>query len=397
MKLFVILSRVPYPLEKGDKLRAFNQLKFLSKTHDLYLFALNDTVLHKDAVAILSSFCEEVHIFNLPKKTIFCNIVRFFFSNKPLQCGYFYNEKAQLAVDELIAAIKPDHIYAQLIRTAEYVKKQPIKKTLDYQDAISKGMFRLMERAFFWKRWFFSIEYKRLLQYESDIFSYFDHQTIIAETDRDCIQHLNKEEIVVVPNGVDFTLFYPMKSEKKYDLIFAGNMSYRPNIIAAEYIVHKILPRLIKLFPNIRIVLCGANPSFRVRRLRNKHVKVTGWVENMQEYYAQSRVFIAPMEVGTGLQNKLLEAMAMKIPCITSPLASASLHLIAQKDAIVCSSPSEYMHAVEILLSQKRWHQFIAENGYKFVQQNYNWEQTAQILNDLICKENKSKIVNLKS
>ena len=391
MKLFVILSRVPYPLEKGDKLRAFNQLQILSKKHDIYLFALNDIVLHKDTVNILFSFCKEVHIFNLPKKNIFWNIARAFFSDKPLQCGYFYNPKAQLAVNELIAKIKPDHIYAQLIRTAEYIKNQSIKKTLDYQDALSKGMFRLTKRTSFGKRWLFSIEYKRLLKYESDIFPYFDHKTIITETDRDLIPHPRREEIVVVPNGIDFKLFYPRESEKKYDLIFAGNMSYLPNVFTAEYIVNKILPLIITLFPNICIVLCGANPSPRVKRLQSKNVVVTGWVENIQEYYAQSRVFIAPMEVGTGLQNKLLEAMAMKIPCIISSLAGTSLNVVSQKDAIVCSSPAEYMHAIETLLSQEQWHKFIAENGYKFVQQNYNWEHTTQILNDLICGEQKEK------
>ena len=387
MKLFVILSRVPYPLEKGDKLRAFNQLKILSKKHDIYLFALNDAVLHKDAVNILSSFCKEVHIFKLPKKHIFWNTVRAFFSDKPLQCGYFYNPKAQLAVNELISKIKPDHIYAQLIRTAEYVKNQPIKKTLDYQDVLSKGMFRQMERTSFWKRWFFSLEYKRLMKYERDIFSYFDHKTIITGVDRDLMLHPRKDEIVVVPNGTDFALFSPIECEKKYDLIFTGNMSYRPNVFAAEYIVNDILPQLLNDFPNIRIALCGANPSSRVKQLQNKNVQVTDWVENIQEYYAQSRIFIAPMELGTGLQNKLLEAMAMKIPCITSVLASMPLKAVNQKDIIICNSISDYVQAIKLLLSQPQQYETIADNGYNFVRENYNWEHTTQILNELICGE----------
>ena len=387
MKIVVILSRVPYPLEKGDKLRAFNQLKILSKQHDIYLFALNDTVLHKDAVNILSAFCKEVHIFNLPKSSVFWNAVRFFFSNKPLQCGYFYNPKAQIEIDKLIAEIKPDHIYAQLIRTAEYVKKQPIEKTLDYQDVFSKGMFRLMERSSFWKRWIFSFEYRRLLKYERDVFPYFNHKTIITGVDRDLICHQNRQEIVVVPNGVDFELFNPIESEKRYDLIFTGNMSYLPNIFAAEYIVNEILPQLIKKYPNIRIALCGATPSPRVKQLQSKNVIITDWVENIQEYYAWSRIFIAPMELGTGLQNKLLEAMAMKIPCITSPLASMPLQAVNQKNMIICSSISEYVHAIESLLSQLQLYESIANNGYEFVRENYNWEHTTQILNDLICSQ----------
>ena len=387
MKLFVVLSRVPYPLEKGDKLRAFNQLRILSKQHSIYLFALNDTVLHKDAVQILSSFCEEVHIFNLQKRGILWNALRFFLSDKPLQCGYFYNPKAQAEIDKLIAEIKPDHIYAQLIRTAEYVKNQPITKTLDYQDVFSKGMFRLMERASFWKRWLFSIEHRRLLKYERDIFPCFDHKTIITGVDRDLIQHPNAKEIVVVPNGVDFEVFKPVKCTKKYDLIFTGNMSYFPNIFAAEYIVNEILPQLKKKYPTIRIALCGANPSPRVKQLQNENVVVTGWVENIEEYYAESRIFIAPMELGTGLQNKLLEAMAVKIPCVASPLASMPLNAVNQRDIMICSSTEEYVHTVETLLSQPQQYEFIAENGYKFVCENYNWEHTTLILNGLIGKK----------
>jgi glycosyltransferase involved in cell wall biosynthesis len=379
---------VPYPLEKGDKLRAFNQLKILSKQHEIYLFALNDAALHEDAVNILSSFCKEVHIFSLPKSRIFWNMARFFFSNKPLQCGYFYNPKAQAEIDKLIAEIKPDHIYSQLIRTAEYVKNQPIEKTLDYQDVFSKGMFRLMERAPFWKRWLLSFEYKRLMKYERHVFPYFNHKTIITGVDRDLILHPNKQEIVVVPNGVDFEVFNPIESEKKYDLIFTGNMSYLPNVFAAEYIVNEILPQLITKRPNIRIALCGATPSPRVQQLQNENVLVTGWVENIQEYYAKSRIFIAPMELGTGLQNKLLEAMAMKIPCITSSLASMPLQAVNQKDIIICSAVSDYVQAIETLLSQPQFYESIANNGYEFVHKNYNWEHTTQILNDLICGKN---------
>jgi len=390
LKLFVVLARVPYPLEKGDKLRAFNQLKILSQQHSIYLFALNDADLHEDARNILSSFCKEVYIFNLPKRGIFWNLMRFFFSDKPLQCGYFYNADAQLQINKLIAEIKPDHIYAQLIRTAEYVKSHPIEKTLDYQDVLSKGMFRLMERAPFWKRWLYALEYKRLLKYERDIFPYFNHKTIITGVDRDLMLHAKKAEIVVVPNGVDFEAFHPMECEKKYDLIFTGNMSYLPNIVAAEYIVNEILPELIKQRPNIRIALCGANPSSRVKQLQNENVEVTGWVENIQKYYAKSRIFVAPMELGTGLQNKLLEAMAMKIPCITSPLANMPLKAVNQKDVIVCTSVSEYVHAIEALLSQPQQYEAIAENGYHFVRENYNWEHTTQILNNLISNEKQS-------
>ncbi len=384
MKIFVLLSRVPYPLEKGDKLRAYNQLKVLSKRHEIYLFALNDSTLDKDAIGVLNSFCKEVYIFPLSKLSIAWNVLRFFFTKKPLQCGYFYNKRAQRKVDAILDKIEPDHIYAQLIRTAEYVKNKNIKKTLDYQDVFSKGIFRIMEQSPFWKRFFYNIEYKRVKQYETDIFSYFDNKTIITKVDRDLIEHPKDQEIVVVPNGVDTDFFQPMECEKEFDLIFTGNMSYTPNVQAAEYLVKMILPQLLKKYPDIRIALCGTTPSAKVLMLRGKNVTVTGWVEDIRLYYAQSRIFIAPMQLGTGLQNKLLEAMAMRIPCITSPLASKPLDVVSQKEILICNSILGYVDAIEMLLTNHELYKSIATNGYEFVRKNYNWNSTTEILEKLI-------------
>jgi sugar transferase (PEP-CTERM/EpsH1 system associated) len=384
LKLFVLLSRVPYPLEKGDKLRAYNQLKVLSRRHEIYLFALNDAVLDKNAVTTLASFCTEVHIFPLSKWSIMWNLFRFIFTQKPLQCGYFYNKKVQKQIDMLIKTIRPDHIYAQLIRTAEYVKNKKIKKTLDYQDVFSKGIFRRMKKEAAWKRFFLNIEYKRVKKYETDIFSYFDNKTIITKIDKDLIFHPQNQDIVVVPNGVDIDFFHPKNYEKQFDLIFTGNMAYYPNIQAAEYLVNKILPLLVKKYQNISIVLCGTNPSPRVLALQNKNVIVTGWVENIREYYAKSRVFIAPMQLGTGLQNKLLEAMAMQIPCITSPLASEPLNVVSQKEVIVCDDVQDYVDAIDMLFIDSELYNSIANNAYEFVKRNYNWEATTKILEKLI-------------
>ena len=385
MKIFVLLSRVPYPLEKGDKLRAFNQLKVLSKQHEIYLFALNDTSLHKEAVSILSSFCKEVHIFHLSKISIFKNTIRFLFAGKPLQCGYFYNRKAQKTIDKLLADINPDHIYAQLIRTAEYVKDKPIKKTIDYQDLFSKGLFRIMERSSVIKRIFVNIEYLRVKKYEKEIFDAFDNKTIITQEDKNLFDGIKKEELHVVPNGVNTSFFKPILSvDRSCDLIFTGNMSYTPNVNAAEYIAKDILPALLEKHPNIRILLCGATPSHRVLALENENIKVTGWVEDIRPYYAKSYIFIAPMQLGTGLQNKLLEAMAMQIPCITSPLAAKPLGATHGKELFICDSVTEYIEAINILLQNTDTYKTISENAYTFVHANFNWESTTNILENLI-------------
>ncbi len=126
MKILVVLPRVPYPLEKGDKLRAFHQIKHLSKNHQIHLCALNETDLHPEAINILSSYCDSIHVLNLSKIKILINLTKAFFQGKPLQIGFYYNNKIQKKINKIIEDIEPDRIYCQLIRTTEYIKNVPI-------------------------------------------------------------------------------------------------------------------------------------------------------------------------------------------------------------------------------------------------------------------------------
>lgn len=384
MKIAVLLSRVPFPLEKGDKLRAYHQLRELSQRHEIFLFALNDGELHPEALKELNPFCKEIHIYDLPAPGRFWNAFRFFLKGKPLQCGYFYRPSVCRKIRQEIARCGAEHIYCQLIRTAEYVRNYPLPKTLDYQDVFSKGIDRMIPKSPWWKRGMLRAEYRRVRKYEHDIFDCFDHCTIITQVDRSLIQHPRNQEITVVPNGVDMEYYTATGSRKDFDLIFTGNMGYMPNVDAARYIVEELYPSLRVKHPDIRIALCGANPSPKVLNLESKHITVTGWVDDMREYYARARIFIAPMRLGTGLQNKLLEAMSMGIPCITSPLAATPLKAENNRQIIVCNSTLGYVDAIDNLLKDKNYYDQIAENGHRFVQENYNWTHTTRILENLI-------------
>lgn len=386
MKLLILLPRVPYPLEKGDKLRAFYQLKELSKYHEIYLIALNRGVLHPEAKAKVMPFCKRIDFLDLPIIRQAFGVVRAFLLGLPLQCGFFYSSKIKRKIREIIDEVKPDHIYCQMIRVAEYVKLLPISKTIDYQDVLSKGMQRRSEKASPLLKPFFQMEYRRLKRYEAEIFSYFDHKTIITGVDREFIDHPNNYEIEIIANGVDFEKYQSSQNEKVYDLIFSGNMAYPPNIYAADYLARQIFPLLKQEFPDLKLAIVGANPVARVQALANDAITVTGWVDSMPEYYAKSKVFIAPMTLGTGLQNKLIEAMAMQLPCVTSSLAGKPLAGVENgKDIIICETLTGYVDAVSLLLSNKEQYSKIAENGHQFVKKNYNWEVVCKQLNDVIC------------
>lgn len=375
MKLLVVLSRFPFPLEKGDKLRAYHQIRVLSQQHDIYLFALNDREVSSAARTALEPFCKEIRIGKINIFSKLWNSFLAFFKGWPIQCGYFYRNKEKKRLQHFSEEIKPDAIYAQMVRTVPYVQHLDGEKTIDYQDVLSQGMLRRARRAPFWQKPFFKMESRRLQRYERDSFHIFQHHTIITEVDRDLMPVVEKEKIRVVGNGVDFEQFNYSGQDKIYDLIFAGNMSYAPNVDAAEFIVNQILPKLLPQFPDLKLVLCGANPAKRVQALQGPHVIVTGWVDSIAEYYAQSKVFIAPMRLGTGLQNKLLEAMATLLPCVTSTLAGKPLKDVEnQRDILICEKVEDYVETITHLLTDAAYYQQFSQNGYQYVREHYNWE-----------------------
>jgi glycosyltransferase involved in cell wall biosynthesis len=229
-------------------------------------------------------------------------------------------------------------------------------------------------------------EYKRLLKYEHEIFDLFDNKTIISVPDRDLIPHPERDQIAVVINGVDTDFFTPREVKPEYDIVFTGNMGYPPNVDAAVYLARDVLPRVLEKRPGTTLTLAGATPHSSVQALKSDHVKVTGWVEDIRDCYAKARLFIAPMRIGTGLQNKLLEAMAMRIPSITSPLANQALDATHGQEVLVGNSTDEYATLILQLLEDEKLARQIADNGHRFIHEKFDWAAATQVLEDLIVK-----------
>lgn len=386
MKLFVLLSRFPYPLEKGDKLRAYHQIKELAQNHEIHLVCLTDQKIKNEWILEVKKICKELHVFKLSTPLIYWNTAKQFFTDKPYQVGYFYQRSIQKKINLLIAEIKPDHIYCQLIRTSEYVKNiQHIKKTIDYMDALGKGMFRRAEIATGIKKRLFRIEGKRLSEYENRIFDYFNHHTIISEQDKKFINHTQQNDIVVIENGIDESFFnFNERVEKKYDLVFTGNMNYAPNIECSEFIVNEILPIVLLKNPTIQLLISGANPNKRILNLAGKNVTISGWVEDIRTSYASGKIFVAPLFIGTGLQNKLLEAMAMCVPCVTTTLAGNGLGIESGKIVLVADSKEEFAEKISSLLDNQDLYNQISTAARDYVQRSFSWEIATKRLDAIL-------------
>jgi glycosyltransferase involved in cell wall biosynthesis len=226
-----------------------------------------------------------------------------------------------------------------------------------------------------------------LLQYENKVFSRFQNKTIISAQDRDLIPHPDKAQITVIPNGVDTDFFKPISRQKDFELLFNGNMNYPPNVESAEYLVEKVMPIVWNKMPEVRLLISGASPNAKVLELASEKVVVSGWVDDIRDNYARSKILVAPMQISIGLQNKLLEAMAMQIPCVTSSLANNALGAKAEEQILVADEPEQYAaHIIDLLLNEPKAKQ-IAVNGYKFVTGNFNWKATTAILEQLMLKK----------
>lgn len=383
MKIFVLLSRIPFPIEKGDKLRAFHQIRCLAKNNEIILCTLSDMPVHPEALKVLNDFCTEVHIIPIRKTGMIWNVLKAFFNGNPLQVGYFYRCSVRKKIHALVERCKPDHIYCQLIRVSEYVKDLKIPKTLDYQDIFSTGAKRQAETAPFWMKPLLIMESRRLQRYEHNIFIKFEHKTIISQPDRDLLPHSSREEVVIIPNGVDHAYFHPVKKQKTHDIVFTGNMGYPPNIDAARFIAEEIFPLVLKQLPAATLLIAGANPHVKVQNLKASNITVTGWLADIRDSYATSRIFIAPMRIGTGLQNKLLEAMAMELPSITSILANQALGALENEEILVGTTAEEYTNHIIRLLQNESLSLALAQKGHDFVKREFSWENSTAVLEKL--------------
>ena len=374
MKIVVLTSRIPYPLEKGDKLRIFHQIKHLSQTHEICLICLNETT-DKIDTSVLKEMVSELHIIQLAQWKIPFRMFFALFHKLPFQVTYFLESKNKKKIETIIQNFKTEHIYCQLIRTSEYVKDLfQFEKTIDYMDAFSAAAMRRASTAKGFRKLFWKVENERAKNYERSIFDYFNNHSIISHQDRNLLAIPSNKKIEIVPNGVDTSNFKNLNLSKKHDIVFAGNMNYPPNITAVIFLVEEILPKLIAQFPEITLLIAGANPSSEVLNLASARVTVSGWMSDIRQAYCESRIFVAPMFIGAGMQNKILEAMSSELPVITTSLAAEAFSEKNQSKIIEANTTFEFAKAIQYYLLNEAAQNSDGKTNRHYVEEKYSWK-----------------------
>jgi glycosyltransferase involved in cell wall biosynthesis len=388
MKLLVALTRFPWPIEKGDKLRAYYQIRDLAENHEIHLVCLNDEPVSEISLAQLD-FCKSITVIPHGKFKAGINLAGTLFNSRPFQVNYFHSGKMKSTLREIIRREKIDVCYVQLIRLGTNLPfDEKIGWFLDYMDAFSIGMENRVKQSGIMMRPFVRMEARRLRKYEAGLAKKFQGWSIISDRDAGALPPAIQKGIEIIPNGVgeDFFEELPQPQSKDFDLVFFGNMGYHPNVQSARYLMEEVAPALEKLGTKVRICLAGARPAPILRSYASNDVVVTGFVDDIRTWVLRSKLAIAPLIAGQGLQNKLLESMALGLPTLTTPLANSALQAKNGKEIIVCDSPAEFARAIRELLDNPERAADIGARGREFVEQNYRWKSMNQKLETALMK-----------
>jgi glycosyltransferase involved in cell wall biosynthesis len=335
-----------------------------------------------DAIEHLKSITPHVTVYQLSKFKIVLRLLAALFSRQPFQVHYFFDRVVAGQLKNSLEALKPDAIYCQLVRCSEYVKNlHNHHKVLDYMDAFSAGQRRRAKGAPWYLVPFVNEEARRLTTYEHLIFDYFESHCIISEQDRKAIFHSKNSSIEIVPNGIDAGFF--QKSNQKpasIHLLFTGNMSYPPNVEGAIRLVRNILPLVHEKHSEVTVLIAGATPVSAVRALSSSHVRVSGWLPDIRDAYNESQIFVAPMVSGSGMQNKLLEAMCMELPCVTTALAATPLGITHGDNCLVGESDQEIANHILYLLDHASESARIGASGRAYAKEQFDWASTVEAL-----------------
>lgn len=255
-------------------------------------------------------------------------------------------------------------------------------------DAFSKGIERRIPLQSIFTKWIFKLEAKRLAQYEREVYDYFEIQTIISEQDAEALGTLPNQPVSCIPNGVSES-FLTFSTDKlpEFDIVFVGNLNYPPNVQAVKFILDKILPIAKEKGYDWKFLAAGAGPSKQLMDSIDSNLQATilANVDDIRQAYCAGKVFVAPMQIGTGLQNKLLEAMALGIPCVTTPLANNALKALEIEEITIADSAEEFVKNIHLLLTNEK-SESIGKKGKQLILKNFNWENSTEILTKAIQK-----------
>lgn len=376
-KIIVLTPRFPYPVIGGDRLRIYFVCKELSKVYDLTLLSLCETQDELNFTIPDDGVFKRVERIFLPKWKSYLNCVFALPTSVPLQVAYYSSKAFSKKLNELL----PLHhgALAHLVRTGDYLLDQHIPKALEMTDAISMNYERVgrLAKSFSLKTIIYSIEQKRLNRYEKLSASTFDISVLVSKYDKDYLfpsVSAISEKVLVCSNGVNLAdlRFKPCFDSKQ--IVFIGNMFSVQNVDAAYWFAKNVLPLLRKHGDFTFKVIGRIKDSDRHLFEQISGVKVTGSVDSVALAAENSLLGVCSVRLAAGVQNKILEYMALGLPTITSSTGLEGLEAIPNKDILVADEPEQYLDLILKVANDPKFHSQLASSGLSYVENHHSWE-----------------------
>ncbi len=397
--ILFLCHRIPYPPNKGEKIRSFNILKYLTKKNVVSVGCLIDDPKDLQLISTLARQTQITFFDHFsPKYKKFVSTIKAFVTGQTISVPYFYSKKLQTELDTFLDDNSVDTVICSSSPSAEYVFRSRHYKTslqkanliMDFIDMDSQKWQQYAERINFPYSLIYQRESNYLLKYEKRITNEFDQLIIVSEAEKKLFQdYIPTNKIHAISNGVDLDFFCPeYTSTTKLNspsLVFTGAMDYWPNIDGALWFTQKVLPRIQHAFPEACLYLVGSNPSSQLNALqKNKGVIVTGFVEDVRNYIAQADVCVIPLRIARGIQNKVLEAMSMGRPIVSTPEAVEGLNINPPKDLSIQKDEISFANAIISLLKNKMDASLLGKNARKSMEKNYSWDKNLRLLDAII-------------
>jgi len=398
--LLYICHRVPFPPNKGDKIRTFNEIKFLSKNWNIDLVSFADTPEDLKYGSDLEKLCRNVFLFPLNPFWAKIKGVQSFLTGKSITEGYFFDITANRRVSALLKEKTYHAIFCFSSPMAAYIfknlptirKKRPVPRlVMDFCDVDSEKWRQYSETAGFPMAMIYKTEFKRLLAYEKKINQEFDTSVFVSKNESLLFKSLipSAKNVVSVSNGVDFDYFSGLQRKSQTGnaptLMFAGAMDYYANIEGVTWFCSHILPKIKEIFPDICFMIVGSNPSSEVRALSKiDNVQVTGYVEDIREYYEKADVCVIPLRIARGIQNKVLEAMAMEKPVVCTSAAFSGINTEPGKHLLIEDREDAFADAIMTLLRNREYAQTLGRAARTMMKSEYAWDTCLEKIGEIL-------------
>ena len=402
MKILFLAHRIPYPPNKGDKIRSYHFLRRLAERHDVTLAYCIDEPRDREYEPVLRRICRgSVHSVLLNLWAARARGVASLLSGRSFSEGYFYSPALQHVMDRLLQRERYDLVYAFSSPMAQYVREYTkIALLMDFVDVDSQKWSQLARFKKFPLARLLLVEAKRLANYEIAVSALAQCSLFVSAAEANLFRSIGGHgDIRALPNGVDSDLLRLPVSESEREahaqassqpvrparLIFAGTMNYFPNADAVLYFVHEVLPLVRQAYPQVSFDVVGRYPTRAVRKLHGiGGVRVLGEVTDVRSHLVQADVSVAPLRVARGIQNKVLEAMAMGIPVVATPAAVEGIEVVDGEELLVADTAGDFARQVVRLLRDGQLRSRIGKKARSKMVQVYSWNRMGEHLEKIL-------------